>query len=63
MTGVAWPVAGKPAKLSVDNAAEFHSEAFERLIGTLMRRIHSLPGATFSSTAQRGDYDSGGPAT
>lgn len=87
VTGVAWPIAGKPGKLGVDNAAEFHSEAFERgcrqhgididwrpqgqprfggtverLIGTLMQRIHSLPGTTFSSTAQRGNYDSDGLA-
>ena len=87
VTGVTWPIAGKPGTLGVDNAAEFHSEAFERgceqhgididwrprgqprfggtverLIGTLMQRIHSLPGTTFSNTAQRGNYDSDGQA-
>ena len=71
----------------MDNAAEFHSEAFERgcrqhdididwrpqgqprfggtverLIGTLMQRIHNLPGTTFYNTTQRGKYDSDGRA-
>jgi len=32
------------------------------VIGTLMRRIHKLPGTTFSNTAQRGTYDSEGRA-
>lgn len=30
----------------------------ERLMGTLMRRLHALPGTTFSNVAQRGDYPS-----
>lgn len=85
--GVEWPIAGKPKKLGVDNASEFHSQAFERgcaqhgieidwrppgqpqfggiverVIGTLMRRVHKLPGTTFSNTAQRGNYDSEGRA-
>lgn len=30
----------------------------ERLLGTLMRALHELPGATFSSPKQRGGYDS-----
>ncbi|MDZ5453908.1 Mu transposase C-terminal domain-containing protein [Labrys sp. ZIDIC5] len=30
----------------------------ERLLGTLMREIHDLPGTTFSSVKERGDYDS-----
>lgn len=28
----------------------------ERLMGTLMQRMHALPGTTFPSVAQRGDY-------
>ena len=28
----------------------------ERLMGTLMQRVHALPGTTFSSVAERGDY-------
>ena len=28
----------------------------ERLMGTLMGRLHALPGTTFSSVAERGDY-------
>lgn len=32
--------------------------AIERIIGTLMMRIHRLPGTTFSNTAQRGAYNS-----
>jgi hypothetical protein len=30
----------------------------ERLLGTLMGALHELPGATFSSPKQRGNYDS-----
>ncbi len=30
----------------------------ERLMGTLMKRIHALPGTTFSSVGERGDYPS-----
>ena len=30
----------------------------ERLMGTLMRRVHALPGTTFSGIAARGDYAS-----
>jgi putative transposase len=34
----------------------------ERLIGTMMREVHELPGTTFSSTVERGAYDSDGQA-
>jgi len=34
----------------------------ERLIGTMMRMVHELPGTTFSNTSQRGTYDSDGKA-
>ncbi len=34
----------------------------ERLIGTMMQMVHELPGTTFSSTADRGGYDSSGKA-
>lgn len=34
----------------------------ERLQGTLMRELHDLPGSTFSSVAQKGEYDSEGRA-
>jgi putative transposase len=34
----------------------------ERLIGNLMRATHALPGTTFSSTRERGEYDSEGRA-
>lgn len=30
----------------------------ERVIGTLMQRVHSIPGTTFSNVRQRSDYDS-----
>ncbi len=30
----------------------------ERVIGTMMQMVHELPGTTFSSTGQRGGYDS-----
>ncbi|MCP1638276.1 Mu transposase C-terminal domain-containing protein [Kerstersia gyiorum] len=78
-----WPIAGKPLLISVDNAKEFHSDAFERgcaqhdiaidwrpigqpkfggvverMIGTLMELVHSIPGTTFSNVMQRGKYDS-----
>ncbi len=35
----------------------------ERLIGTLMGRVHLLPGTTTSNVAERGDYDSAKSAT
>jgi putative transposase len=35
----------------------------ERLIGTLMGRVHLLPGTTTSNVADRGDYDSAKSAT
>lgn len=35
----------------------------ERLIGTTMGAVHVLPGTTFSSVAERGDYDSAAKAT
>lgn len=78
-----WPLAGKPRAIGVDNAAEFHGQAFERgcqqhditidfrppgmphfggiverVIGTLMKLVHALPGTTFSSVAERGKYPS-----
>lgn len=34
----------------------------ERLIGTLMREVHELPGTTFSNPTERGDYDSNATA-
>lgn len=34
----------------------------ERLLGTLAREIHTLPGTTFSNVAARGEYDSEGQA-
>lgn len=34
----------------------------ERLLGTLSKEIHTLPGTTFSNTRQRGEYDSEGAA-
>lgn len=34
----------------------------ERLIGTMMRLVHELPGTTFSNTTERGTYDSDGKA-
>ena len=34
----------------------------ERLLGTFNQEIHSLPGTTFSSVAERGEYDSEGQA-
>lgn len=34
----------------------------ERLIGTMMRLVHELPGTTFSNTAARRGYDSDGEA-
>ena len=34
----------------------------ERLIGTLMQHVHTIPGTTFSNIMQRGEYDSDGKA-
>lgn len=39
-------------------ATPHHGGHIERMMGTLMRRIHELPGTTFSNVAERGDYDS-----
>ncbi|WP_374437990.1 Mu transposase C-terminal domain-containing protein [Pseudomonas panipatensis] len=38
--------------------AKHYGGHVERLIGTLMGRVHSLPGTTFSNTEQRKGYDS-----
>lgn len=35
----------------------------ERLLGTVLSEIHTLPGTTFSNPKQRGEYDSHGNAT
>lgn len=35
----------------------------ERLLGTLLREIHTLPGTTFSNPRERGNYDSDAKAT
>jgi putative transposase len=78
----AWPVQGLMARLHLDNAKEFHSEALrrgceqygiaidhrpvrtphygghiERLIGTMMGKVHLLPGTTFSNVHVKGDLD------
>lgn len=37
-----------------------HGAHIERLMGTLMSEIHSLPGTTFSNVQDKGDYDSEG---
>jgi putative transposase len=34
----------------------------ERLIGTLMQKVHGLPGTTFSNVVERGTYDADGKA-
>lgn len=34
----------------------------ERVIGTLMQHVHTLPGTTFSNIMERGEYDSDGTA-
>jgi putative transposase len=77
-----WPVQGLLARLHLDNAKEFHSEALqrgceqygisidyrpvrtphygghiERLIGTMMGKVHLLPGTTHSNIQERGDTD------
>ncbi|MCE3238819.1 MAG: transposase [Gammaproteobacteria bacterium] len=35
----------------------------ERVIGTLMQKVHALPGTTFSNPSQKREYDSEGKAT
>ncbi len=79
-----WPVQGLMARLHLDNAKEFRSEALrrgceqygiaidhrpvrtphfgghiERLIGTMMGKVHLLPGTTFSNVHVKGDLDPG----
>jgi putative transposase len=39
-----------------------HGAHIERLMGTLMKEIHALPGTTFSNVDDKGDYDSEGKA-
>jgi putative transposase len=83
-----WPVQGLMARLHLDNAKEFRSEALrrgceqygisidhrpvrtphygghiERLIGTMMGKVHLLPGTTFSNVRVRGDLDPAKTAT
>src|SRR5450830_375916 len=38
--------------------APYNGAHIERLIGTFMRKVHLLPGATMSSVKERGDYES-----
>ena len=77
-----WPVHGVPARLHLDNAKEFRSEALkrgceqygigidyrpvrtphygghiERLIGTVMGKVHLLPGTTYSNVQAKGDLN------
>lgn len=77
-----WPAEGLMARLHLDNAKEFRSEALrrgceqygigldyrpvrtphygghiERLIGTMMGKVHLLPGTTFSDIHEKGDSD------
>ena len=77
-----WPMHGLVARLHLDNAKEFRSEALrrgceqygiaidyrpvrtphygghiERLIGTMMGKVHLLPGTTFSDVRAKGDLD------
>jgi len=83
-----WSVHGLPARLHLDNAKEFRSEALrrgceqygiaidhrpvrtphygghiERLIGTMMGKVHLLPGTTFSNVHVKGDLDPSKTAT
>jgi putative transposase len=82
LTGVHWPVWGKPLVLEYDQGPENeakgiqrglrlhgirskvrqkghpeHHGTIERLIGTMMRRIHERRGTTFSSINERGDAE------
>lgn len=41
----------------------YYGGHIERMMGTLMRLIHGLPGTTFSNVQQRGDYPSEARAT
>ncbi len=77
-----WPMHGLFARLHLDNAKEFHSEALrrgceqygiaidyrpvrtphygghiERLIGTMMGKVHLLPGTTFSDVRVKGNLN------
>jgi putative transposase len=82
LTGVHWPVWGKPHILEYDQGPEHeakgiqrglrlhgitskvrakghpeHHGTIERLIGTMMQRIHERRGTTFSSVNERGDAE------
>ena len=78
-----WPVYGLPRSVSMDNAAEFRSDALqrfcaeyrikdiyrpvsrshfggiiERMMKTSMKKVHQLPGSTFSNVTEKGTYNS-----
>eukprot|EP01030_Chromulinospumella_sphaerica_P000028 gene28-33_t len=64
-----WPVWGRPKVVKSDNGSDFKPKGsphygghIERLQGTLLKELHDLPGSTFSSVAQKGEYDSEGLA-
>jgi len=84
LTGVHWPVWGKPVVLEYDQGPEHeakgiqrglrlhgittkvrakghpeHHGTIERLIGTMMQRIHERRGTTFSNVNERGDTEPG----
>lgn len=83
LSGIEWPMYGRPRCIHTDNGKDFWSLALqrgcaelginsvhrpigkphwgghvERVIGTLMKRVHSIPGTTFSNIKQRSDYKS-----
>lgn len=43
-------------------ATPHYGAHIERLLGTVVREIHALPGTTFSTVRDRGDYDAEGKA-
>ena len=43
---------------SFDRPAAHIAADIERLIGTLMQRVHTLPGTTYCNPVERGDYRS-----
>ena len=82
LSGVHWPVWGKPLILEYDQGPEHeakgiqrglrrhgitskirtkghpeHHGTIERLIGTMMRRVHERRGTTFSNINERGDME------
>ena len=52
-------IIGRVKDVIVTSTGEnIYPDDIERLLGTILREIHNLPGTTFSNPRERGEYDS-----